>query len=180
MKENNKILLHTCCAICSAYPILHLKELGYEPIAYFCNPNISSEEEYLKRLHAQETLCKELDCELLIEPYNPKMFDIVAFGLEDEPEKGARCTKCFNLRLNQTAQMAAGLGINSITTSIVISPHKNFKLISELGKTSSENYGIIYIDIDFKKKDGFLKSNKIATSLGLYRQNYCGCEYSKN
>lgn len=174
-KNNKKILLHSCCAICSGHPINLLRELGYEPVVYFFNPNIQPEEEYLKRLEAQKLLCKNLDCELIIEDYEPKMFDIIAFGLEDEPEGGKRCEKCFNLRLSQSAKKAKELGIENLTTSLGISPHKNFKLISQIGSQICESYGINYLDIDFKKKDGFLKSNKIAKELELYRQNYCGC-----
>lgn len=174
MKNNNKILLHACCAICSGYPIKHLQELGYEPIAYFYNPNIYRECEWEKRLKAQKKLCESLDCELIVEDYEPKMFEIAAFGLEDEPEGGARCKKCFELRLSKTGEKAKDLDIESFTTSIVISPHKDFKTISEIGKRIDGNY----LDIDFKKQDGFLKTNKIAKELGLYRQNYCGCKYS--
>lgn len=182
--QNNKILLHACCAICSAYPIKLLQEMGYEVVVYFFNPNIYPEAEYLKRLEAQEQLCKNLDCELIVDEYEskmfePKMFEIISFGLEDEPEKGKRCTKCFELRLFQSAKKAKELGIENFTTSIVISPHKNFDLISHIGKTMSEKYGINYLGIDFKKKDGFLKSNQIAKELGLYRQHYCGCKYSQ-
>lgn len=177
--QGNPILLHACCAICSAYPIKLLQEMGYDVIVYFFNPNIYPESEYLKRLEAQEKLCEDLGCELIVEEYEPKMFEIVSFGLEDEPEKGKRCTKCFELRLFQNAKKAKALGIENFTTSIVISPHKNFELISKLGKTMSDKYGINYLDIDFKKKDGFLKSNTIAKELGLYRQTYCGCRHSQ-
>lgn len=179
LTENKKILIHSCCAICSGHPIKLLKELGYEPVAYFFNPNIQPEEEYQKRLEAQKRLCEELDCELIIETYRPESFAQIALGLENEPEKGARCTKCFELRLGRTAQKAVELGIDLFTTSIVISPHKDFKLISQIGKTISEIYDIKYLDIDFKKQDGFLKSNQLAKGLGLYRQNYCGCLYGK-
>ena len=180
MKKNSKkVLLHACCAICSGHPIENLRELDYEPIVYFFNPNIQPKEEYLKRLEAQKTLCKNLDCELIIEEYEPKMFEIASFGLEEEPEDGARCKKCFKMRLEKTASKAKDLGINEFTTSIVISPHKDYKLICQIGKAISENYGINYLDIDFKKQDGFLKSNKIVKELELYRQNYCGCRYSE-
>ena len=178
MKKNNKILLHTCCAICSGHPIKLLQELGYNVTAYFFNPNIQPESEYQNRLEAQKTLCEELDCELIIEEYEPKMFEITAFGLEDEPEKGKRCKKCFDMRLFQTAKKAKELRIENFTTSIVISPHKDFELISNLGKTISQKYDINYLDIDFKKKNGFLNSNKIAKELDLYRQKYCGCSFS--
>lgn len=177
--QDNKILLHACCAICSAYPIKLLQKIGYEVVVYFSNSNISPESEYLKRLKAQEQLCKNLGCELIVDEYEPKMFEIISFGLEDEPEKGKRCTKCFELRLFKTAKKAKELAIENFTTSIVISPHKNFELVSKLGKTMAQKYGINYLDIDFKKKDGSLKSNTIAKELGLYRQNYCGCKYSE-
>lgn len=177
--QNKQILLHACCAICSAYPIKLLKEEGYKVVVYFFNPNIYPEAEYFNRLEAQEKLCRSLNCKLIIEDYEPKMFEIVSFGLEDEPEKGKRCKKCFELRLFQTAKKAKELGIEGISTSIVISPHKDFELISNIGKTIAKKYDINYLDIDFKKKDGFLKSNKMAKELGLYRQNYCGCVYSE-
>lgn len=175
LKENKKVLIHSCCAICSGHPIKLLKELGYKPIAYFFNPNIQPEEEYKKRLEAQKKLCNNLNCELIIENYNSESFEKISIGLENEPEKGKRCTKCFELRLSKTAQKAVELGIDLFTTSIVISPHKDFKLISKTGKTISEIYDINYLDIDFKKQDGFLKSNNLSKELGLYRQNYCGC-----
>lgn len=178
MKKKNKILLHSCCSICSAYPINALRELGYEPVVYFYNPNIQPQEEYQKRLDALKVLCESSSCELLIENYEQKMFEIATFGLEEEPEGGLRCKKCFQFRLDKTAQKAVELGINNFTTSIVISPHKNFNLISKLGNSIANEYKINYLDIDFKKKDGFLKSNKIAKGLNLYRQTYCGCFYS--
>ncbi len=179
MKKNNKILLHSCCAICSAYPINKLRKLGYNPVIYFYNPNIQPEEEYILRLETQKKLCKELNCELIVGEYNQKMFEIISFGLDEEPEGGKRCKKCFKLRLHETAKKSVELGIDTFTTSIVISPHKNYKLISELANIIAKNYGVTYLDIDFKKQDGFLKSNKIAKELDLYRQKYCGCFYSK-
>ncbi len=179
MKENiKKILLHACCGICSGHPIQALRDFGYEPIVYFFNPNIYPEDEYLKRLAAQKKICEELNCEIIIEDYEPKIFDEAVTGFEKEPERGLRCTKCFELRLLYAAKKAKDFGIESFTTSIVISPHKNYKLISEIGKTISSKYDINYLDLDFKKRDGFLKSNKIAKELNLYRQNYCGCKYS--
>lgn len=178
-KDNKKILLHTCCAICSGHPVKFLKEVGWEPVAYFFNPNIYPESEYIKRVEAQKKLCENLDCELIIENYDPKMFEIISFGLEDEPERGKRCEKCFELRLTQAAKKAKELDIKSFTTSIVVSPHKNFKLISEIGETVSQSYGANFLAFDFKKQGGGVRSNEIANGLGLYRQNYCGCMYSK-
>lgn len=183
MKNNKKILLHACCAICSAHPIKHIREIGYEPVVYFYNPNIYPQSEWEKRLEAQKKLCESLNCELIVEDYEPEIyrlrFEIAAFGLEDEPEGGDRCKKCFELRLTKTGEKAKDLDIENFTTSIVISPHKNFEQISKIGKKVASTYGINYLDIDFKKQDGFLKSNKIAKELDLYRQNYCGCKYSE-
>lgn len=177
-ENNNKILLHACCAICSAYPITYLKELGYEPIVYFYNPNIYPQDEYNKRLDAEKKLCSYYNTELIIADYNPETFYEIAKGYENEPEKGKRCDRCFELRLQKTAQKAKELGLSQFTTSIVISPHKNFSKLTEIGENIAKKENLNYIAIDFKKKDGFLKTNRISRELELYRQNYCGCEFS--
>lgn len=177
-KKDNKIILHACCAICSGYPASYLKDAGYSVTVYFYNPNIYPESEYQKRLEAEKTLCSHFDIELIEDGYNPQEFYTAAKGYEKEPEKGLRCDKCFELRLRKTAECCSKLGIKNFTTSIVISPHKNFLKLSEIGKRIAEEYSLNYLDIDFKKKDGFLKTNKISKELGLYRQNYCGCEFS--
>lgn len=150
--------------------------MGYDVVVYFYNPNIFPETEYQKRLEAQRTLCKHFGCELIEGEYDTDTFYQAAKGLENEPEKGLRCLKCFELRLSKAYALAQKLGIEKFTTSIVISPHKNFEKLTEIGhKIAGENY----LAIDFKKKDGFLKTNKIAKELELYRQNYCGCKFSK-
>ncbi len=177
-QKKNKIILHTCCAICSGYPIHFLQESGCEVICYFCNPNIYPETEYQKRLEAEKIICGHFNCELVEEKYNPEEFYGFVKGLEDEPERGERCDKCFELRLRKTAQFAKQRGVKNFTTSIVISPHKNFQKLSEIGQKIVNETGLNYVSIDFKKKDGFLKTNKIARELGLYRQNYCGCKFS--
>lgn len=177
MQKKDKIILHACCAICSAYPVSYLIDAGYSVTVYFYNPNIYPESEYQKRLEAERTLCRHFGVELIEGEYDKESFYACAKGLEDEPEKGKRCIECFKLRLEQTAKFAKEKGFENFTTSIVISPHKNFNLLSSLGKDIAERYNLNYLDIDFKKKDGFLKTNKISKSLGLYRQNYCGCEY---
>ena len=143
VQNNTKILLHACCGICSGYPISLLKEMGYCPVVYFCNPNLDTEEEFNKRLDAQKTICKYHEVDLIIEEYNHKDFLSVVKGLENEPERGKRCDKCIELRLKHTAQKAIKLGINKITTSLVISPHKNFNTISEIGKSVCE--GLTYL-----------------------------------
>lgn len=179
MKEQNKILLHACCAICSGYPITLLKDMGYSVVVYFYNPNIYPEAEYQRRLEAQRILCKSLNCELIEGEYNPEEFYAAAKGLENEPEKGKRCDKCFELRLSKAAELAKKLDIAEFTTSIVISPHKNFQKLTQIGEKIAAKLGLTYKAIDFKKQDGFLKTNKISKELELYRQNYCGCEFSK-
>ena len=180
MKKNDdkKVLLHSCCAICSGYAIKHLRELGYEPVSYFFNPNIYPLAEHAKRLEAHKKLCDALDCELIVDEYTPDLYEEVMVDYKHHTEGSERCAKCFELRLLKTVQKANELGINKYTTTISISPHKNFEVLKEVGKSFSNHYNIEFLPIDFKKQDGFLQSNLIAKSLDLYRQNYCGCENS--
>lgn len=177
-RKNSKILLHACCGICSGYPIKHLIENNYLPVVYFYNPNIQPVNDFIKRLESQRIVCEHCEVELIVEKYNTLDFEKVVKGYENEPEKGKRCDKCFELRLKKTADKAKELGIRQFTTSIVISPHKDFFKISEIGKKIAKDKNLEYVDIDFKKKDGFLKSNEISKELSLYRQNYCGCRFS--
>jgi len=151
--------------------------MGYCPVVYFCNPNLDTKEEYERRLEAQKTVCAYYSVELIAEKYDHNIFLETVKGLENEPERGRRCDKCIELRLTHSAAKAKELGISKFTTSLVISPHKNYQKITEIGEKSAE--GLEYISIDFKKKDGFLKTNNLSKELGLYRQNYCGCEFGK-
>ena len=179
-QEQSKIILHACCGICSGYPINLLKEHGYTPVVYFYNPNINSKEEFDRRLDAQRTICQHHLVDLVVEPYHHSEFTDKVRGLENEPERGARCDKCIELRLYKTAEMANKLGISKFTTSLVISPHKNFAKISQIGHACADKFTEVqYLAIDFKKKDGFLQTNQLSKKLNLYRQNYCGCEFSK-
>lgn len=177
-QKKNKIVLHACCGICSGYPVSSLIDAGYQVVVYFYNPNIYPAKEYQKRLDAERTLCAHFGCELVEAEYNPEEFYKVANGLELEPERGKRCDKCFELRLKKTAEFTKSRGIKTFTTSIVISPHKNFQKLSEIGQQIAQENDLEFLAIDFKKKDGFLKTNKISKELGLYRQNYCGCKFS--
>ena len=179
-KRNKKILLHACCGICSAYPIFLLKEIGYELTVYFCNPNIDTETEFIKRLEAQRRVCEHYNVNLIIEDYRHEKYLEQIIGLENEPEKGSRCEKCIDLRLKMTAQKAKELKIKEFTTSLVISPHKNFEKITKIGEYYSEKYSLQYLPINFRKNNGFLKTNSISKELNLYRQNYCACEFAKN
>lgn len=176
--QDNRVLIHSCCAICSGYPIKMLKDLGYEPVSYFYNPNIYPKTEYDKRLIAQKILCDELGCELIVENYDADLYNEIMVDYQEYKEGSERCKKCFELRLLKSVEKAKALGIENFTTSISISPHKNFKWIKEIGDELEKSSGIKFLDFDFKKQDGFLKTNKISRELGLYRQNYCGCEMS--
>ena len=167
-KEDSKILLHACCGICSSYPVSFLKDAGYDVVVHFYNPNIYPSEEYQKRLEAERTLCAHFGVELIEDEYNPNEFFDFVKGFEDEPEKGLRCDKCFELRLERAAQKAKELNITNFTTSIVISPHKNFQKLAKIGENIAQKNGLTFLAIDFKKKDGFLKTNKIANALSLY------------
>ena len=129
--------------------------MGYQVVAYFYNPNIYPIEEYQKRLDAEISLCKHLNCELIIGDYETDLYYAAVAGLEQEPEKGKRCDKCFELRLLKTAQFAKERNISNITTSMVISPHKNFQKLTLIGENIAQQYGLNYLAIDFKKKDGF-------------------------
>ncbi len=176
---DNKILIHACCGICSGYPIALLKEIGYTPVVYFCNPNLDTGEEFKRRLEAQKIVCMYHWVDLIVEEYNHESYLEYIKGLEDEPERGKRCDRCIEMRLKMAANKAKELGIKTFTTSLVISPHKNYEKITAIGRSLEDNF-LKYLPLDFKKKDGFLKTNKLSKELGIYRQNYCGCEFAKN
>ena len=178
--QNKKILLHACCGICSSYPISYLKDVGYEPVVYFYNPNIDTNEEHDKRLEAQKIVCEHFNCKLIVGNYEPNAYYDYVTGFEDEPEKGKRCDKCFRLRLENCAQLAKKMNIKEFTTSMVISPHKNYDKLTLIGEQIAQDYGLIYNSTNFRKKDGFLRTNEISKSLNLYRQNYCGCKFARN
>lgn len=180
MVQNKKVLLHACCGICSAYPIKFLIENNYNPLIFFSNSNLDTQSEYNLRLNAQKKLCEYYEIELIIDNYLHDEFLNYVQGFENEPEKGKRCIKCMEYRLLKTAQKAKELSINTFTTSLSISPHKNFNLISELGEKIGKTHTLEYLSINFRKNNGFLETNKIANELNLYRQKYCGCEFAKN
>ena len=180
VQKGNKILIHACCGICSGYPISLLKEEGYIPVVYFCNPNLDTKEEFIRRLEAQKTICDYHNVKLIVEEYNPDEFIESVKGLENEPERGRRCDKCIELRLKKTADKALELGIGVFTTSLPISPHKDFNKISTIGLKIADDLRLEYLPLDFKKKDGFLKTNMLSKKLNIYRQNYCGCRFSKH
>lgn len=153
--------------------------MGYSVVVYFYNPNIFPTEEYEKRLEAQKTLCSHFGCELIIGEYEPEVYYDFIKGFEEEPEKGLRCDKCFELRLRKTAEFAKNLGIEEFTTSMVISPHKDYEKLTTIGQNIAQELGLEYFAHNFRKQDGFLKTNQISKSLNLYRQNYCGCKFAR-
>ena len=164
-----------------AYPVEMLKsidESGYEPLVWFYNPNIYPEMEYLRRRDELIRYCEEKGYEYLIGDYEPEKWQVYITGLEQEPEKGARCNKCFEFRLDRAAEKAKQLGIEFFTTTLTVSPHKISKNVFDAGNNAALKYGIKFLALDFKKHDGFLKTMQLAKENNFYRQQYCGCEYS--
>lgn len=178
-EEDRKILVHCCCAVCFGYPSQYLKMLGYIPVAYFFNPNIYPLEEQKRRYEELEKYCSKYDFELIKEDAAPEVFYEAIKGLEDEPEKGLRCNKCFELRLLKAAQKAKELKIGQFTTTLSVSPHKVSKNIFEAGNKAAKTISCVkFLDFDFKKNNGFNVTQKIATYNNMYKQTYCGCEFS--
>lgn len=178
--EKPSLLLHACCAPCSSHTLLYL--YGYFNITvYFCNPNIAPEEEYEFRKAELKRLISELslDVPVIDEDYNPAPFYELAKGLENLPERGVRCQKCISFRLRKTAELARKIHADYFTTTLTISPHKDSSFINVCGGGLAEEYGIPYLFSDFKKHDGYKHSIQLSAQYNLYRQNYCGCIYSK-
>lgn len=175
-----KLLLHACCAPCSSHTLLFLYE-HFEITIYFCNPNIAPEDEYNYRKSELKRLVSELGLSvgMIDEDYDPEPFYDLARGLEHLPERGERCQKCIEYRLRKTAEKALETGADYFTTTLTISPHKDCRYINECGKMLSEEYGVPYLFSDFKKHDGYKHSIELSKKYGLYRQNYCGCIYSR-
>ena len=180
LPQKPKLLLHACCAPCSSYVIEYLNPY-FDITLLFYNPNIQPKEEYEARAKELITLPEKshIDAKVIICPYEPKEFDKAARGKEELPEGGARCAACFELRLGYTAKYAAENGYDYFCTTLSISPYKNARLLNTTGKAMEERYGVKYLYSDFKKNDGYKKSCQLSEKYGLYRQNYCGCIYSK-
>lgn len=176
------LLLHSCCAPCSSSCIEFLSKYFYVTVFYY-NPNISDSEEYKKRVTEQIRFIKEFPAENKVEfiegDYEPDKFYEVAKGLEKEPEGSIRCFKCYELRLLKTAQLAKQMQMDYFTTTLTISPLKNSVKLNEIGLKVAEETGTNYLLSDFKKKEGYKRSIELSKEYGLYRQNYCGCVYSK-
>lgn len=172
--ETRKLLLHTCCAPCAAPSAERLVLDGYEVVLYFSNFNIHPEDEYLKRLQTARMLADKMNLVIEEDSYDHDEWLKHVRGLENEPEKGARCSKCFEFSLRRTAQMAERLDIPAFATTLTLSPHKVSRIIFEIGAQFPR-----FVPVDFKKKDGFLRSIQLSKEYDLYRQSYCGCEFSK-
>lgn len=175
-----RLMLHACCAPCSSHTLLFLYR-HFDITVYFCNPNIAPEEEYLYRKSELKRLISELGLEVTVidEDYDPAPFYELAKGLEDQPERGERCRKCIAYRLRRTGEMARRNGCDYFTTTLTISPHKDCEYINECGRATAEECGVAYLFSDFKKHDGYKHSIELSRQYGLYRQNYCGCVYSR-
>lgn len=179
--ERPSLLLHACCAPCSSHTLTVLTR-NFDITLYFYNPNIAPEEEYDFRCSELKRLVREmgLDIKIIEEKYDPNPFYELAKGLENLPERGLRCQKCISLRLEKAAEKAYELGCNYFTTTLTISPHKDCSFINQCGGEIAENCGVRYLYSDFKKHEGYKHSIELSRQYGLYRQNYCGCVYSKN
>ena len=182
--KKERLLLHSCCGPCSTAVIERLAE-DWELTVFFFNPNISGEEEYALRRDEQKRFITEYNASakksvLYMEgDYRPELFFSAALGHEQDPEGGERCARCFLLRLSETARLANELAFDAFDTTLSVSPHKNYDIISAVGKECSDKYGVRYLAGNYKKKDGFKRSIELAEEYGLYRQNFCGCIYSK-
>ena len=190
-KKMAKVLLHVCCGPCASACEPALRDLGNEVVMFFSNSNIDTEDEYEKRLANARALGAADGVEVVADAYDhADWLEKVAKGLEDEPEKGSRCARCFRYNLSRAAAYAAEHGYDAFTTSLTVSPHKVSRMVFDAGADAA--WGVSakecggsaapspkFLEIDFKKRDGFLKSLRRSAELGLYRQPYCGCEFSR-
>ena len=174
------LLLHSCCGPCSSAVLERLREHFRVTVLYY-NPNIEPEEEYLHRLAEQQRLLEMLggDTGWLECGYDHEAFEAFAPAMAEEPEGGKRCTACFAMRLNETAEQAKKHEFEYFTTTLSVSPHKNAEQVNRAGEEAGRRYGVRYLYADFKKKNGYLRSLQLSAEYGLYRQNYCGCRYSR-
>ena len=175
------LLLHSCCAPCSSYVLEYLSNYFRITVLYY-NPNIYPESEYSKRIIEQQTLIGAMRTKYPVQfiagDYEKEKFYAMANGLEEVQEGGVRCFKCYELRLRETAEIAKAGGYEYFTTTLSISPLKNAAKLNEIGLKLAEEYGVAYLTSDFKKKNGYKRSVELSAQYGLYRQDYCGCEFS--
>ncbi len=176
------LLLHACCAPCSSYVLEYLSEY-FKITVFYYNPNIAPKEEYALRVAEIQKFCKEFQAKnpitLLEGNYEPERFYKEVKGLEQEKEGGARCAVCFRLRLAEAADLAKKLNADYFTTTLSISPLKNAALLNQIGEEEGKRTGVSHLPSDFKKKGGYARSVELSGVYKLYRQNFCGCIYSK-
>ena len=182
LDKTPKLLLHACCAPCSSYVLEYLSKY-FAITVYFYNPNIDTEKEFNYRFKELERFIKEFPAvnpiKLVNAGYDKNDFYKISEGLEDEPERGRRCLKCYRLRLEKSFQYAKTNDFDYITTTLTLSPLKNSQAINEIGKELEEKYHFPYLYSDFKKREGYKRSIVLSHEYNLYRQDYCGCEFSK-
>lgn len=176
------LLLHSCCAPCSSYVLEYLSQY-FKITVFYYNPNISPKEEYIKRVEEQKRLISQLPVKNPVDfiegDYEPQDFYDIAKGLEQVPEGGERCFNCYKLRLEKTAKLAYDLNMDYFTTTLSISPYKNALKLNEIAEELSEIYSVKNLPSDFKKKEGYKRSVQLSKEYDLYRQDYCGCIFSK-
>lgn len=185
LKKENRVpslLLHCCCAPCSSYVFEYLSEF-FRITAFYFNPNITEEAEYRKRAAELKRLISEMNAvnpiEFLEGEYAPSRFFEIAKGLEDAPEGGERCFRCYRLRLSEAADTARTGGFDFFTTTLSVSPLKNAEKLNTIGAEEAARVGVPYLFSDFKKREGYKRSIVLSARYGLYRQNYCGCVFSR-
>lgn len=175
------LLLHACCGPCSSYVLEYLSR-HFNITLLFYNPNIYPQAEYKKRLDTLRKLLAGAEAanpvELIASSRRGEDFDAIAAGLEDEPENGARCAKCFALRLRETARTAREMRADFFCTTLTVGPRKDAQVINSIGEALGAEYGVMWLPADFKKNDGYRRSVSLSREYGLYRQDYCGCKYS--
>ena len=175
MKQS--LLLHVCCATCAAHVLNQLQD-DFEVTAYYYNPNIYPEKEYSIRFQEVQRYCRQQVIPFVEEtPDQGHWFELTK-GHEQDPERGERCTICYRMRLQKTAEYAKKANFNFFGTDLSISPHKDARRLNAIGKELAQQFGVSYLEADFKKQDGFKKAMSISRERGFYRQNYCGCKYS--
>lgn len=177
-----RLLLHSCCAPCSSYTLKYLSEY-FDITVYYFNPNISPKSEFDKRFEEQKRLISQMPhrnpITLVEGKYDYDDFLEIAKGLEDVPEGGERCFKCYRMRLESTARLAKEQDFDYFCTTLSISPLKNSRKINEIGKEIEEKYGVKWLVSDFKKREGYKRSIELSREYSLYRQSFCGCVFSK-
>ncbi len=173
-----KLLLHACCAPCSSVCLERLKDYFWVT-AYFYNPNMDTVDEYIKRLEEEKKLCNKFNIDLISEEYNHKEFLDSVLGFENYLEGDKRCFICYKLRLLKTANKAKEYGFDYFTTSLTLSPLKNAEVLNKEGEDVAKITGIKFLNSDFKKRGGYLRSIELSKEFDFYRQNYCGCEFSR-